>query len=233
MVNLVAGREHTPDEAASTGRAAIRTAAALCATAGDAAGVHVGSIAEQQPGQLTAYAAGKVAARAEAKACRLGVVLTLGVVPRPAGDPADASLRRAAGLVPAIGAVTLDTSTAEQVGQAIVRVVGFDWRSLRIAPPAEVTLSGRTRTLADVLMVRPAPRWYSPLLYRALLLAPKAGNARRARVISFARRAGRTGSGHYDTAPAAAATPVADVGGWPLVGDGGRLWLVPPKEDPR
>lgn len=83
VVNLIAGKAST----AAVGRASVRAAAALRETADGILAIHVGSVAEWRAGRPSDYAAGKIAARAEAKARALDVVLTLGVVPRPPGDP--------------------------------------------------------------------------------------------------------------------------------------------------
>lgn len=232
VVNLVAGRQRSADEATAVGVGAVRAAAALVESAGATSSIHLGSVSEFGPGRLSAYAAGKRAARAEARGLRFTMVLTVGVVPRTAGDRHDAALRWFAIRIPSIAARLVDVSTPEEVGAAVAQGVQVDWRKVGYAVPAEVTLAGTPQTLGEVVGVTPSHRWYAGMLLELLARAPQLGGAQLARLVSFARQAKGWSSNHYSTRPPRQATDLVAVSnGWRLlsVGFSADLWLVPPQ----
>ncbi|WP_432943322.1 hypothetical protein ACQPXM_40660 [Kribbella sp. CA-253562] len=243
VVNLVVSKANSADETAAVGRGAVRAAAAAKAAAvpaqqsaghglrpdGAAVAVHLGSVAEWRSGPPSAYAAGKIAARQEAQRVGIDVVLTLGVVPRPAGDQRDAALRRLAGRAPSVGALELDVSTAEEAGAAVVRAVSY---ARDHSTPAEITLAGRSRAVAEVVGVEPVRHWYSGALVSLLAKSPRTSNTGYARLVSLARAASGTGTvGHYRTAPVSSAEQVAVLDGWPVLASGEGLWFVPRSDE--
>jgi hypothetical protein len=243
VVNLVVSKANSVDETAAVGRGAVRAAAAAKAAAvpaqqsaghglrpdGAAVTVHLGSVGEWRSGPPSAYAAGKIAAREEARRLGIDVVLTLGVVPRPVGDRRDAALRRLAGLAPSVGGMELDVSTAEEAGAAVVRAVSY---ARDHSGSAQITLAGKSRTVADVLGVVPVRRWYSSALVTLMAKSPRTSNTGYGRLVSFARAASGTGTvAHYRTAPLCSAEQVAVLDGWPVVAAGEGLWFVPRSDE--
>jgi nucleoside-diphosphate-sugar epimerase len=223
VVNLVAA------DAEAVGTGAVRATAALAGLAGTPASIHIGSVSEFRRGRPSAYAAGKIAARTAARTSQLGVVLTLGVVPRPVGDPHDALVRWFATRIPAMAALPIDVSTPDEVGAAVVRVVEFDWAGLGCGRPAEVTLAGTTRMLGEVVGAAPSPHWYSGLLVRALARLPRTRGVRWARIVSLARQATGSSPSHYLNRPPLDAGVAGTAGGWRLLryAEPPQLWLVP------
>lgn len=228
-VNLVAAKRASTSDAQAVGVGSVNALAALPARPRS---VHVGSVAEYRAGHPSAYAAGKRAARATARQHGISVVLTVGVVPRPPGDSTDAVIRWLTARLPDISKLRLDTSTAAEVGDAVAEALTISWQDTGHPPPVEITLSGGSRTLAEIFSVRPTPRPYSRVLTRIAANLPPGFGAQVTRIRGFAR-AGRdkTQISHYDTRPPVGATRLsAGSAGWYLAESSSgptTLFLVP------
>lgn len=230
VVNLVAARRGGK-VALEAGCGAIRATAVLAALGHMVTTVHLGSVAEFRQGRQSPYGAAKRAARAEAKARRLSVIITVGVVPRPVGDPHDVLLRWLASRIPAVAALRIDVVTPEQVGDAAAVAMDIDWLSTTGGHTAEVTLAGTPQTLGNILGVPGAgerPRWYSTALLSLLAHLPVPPGVQLARAISVARQAAGRSASHYRTEPPDDVPVTAVVQGWCLTGSASAdLWLVP------
>jgi len=235
-VSLVASRDRSARAAEVTSIAAVRTLAALAELPSQPACVHVGSVAEFRTGRPSAYAAGKRAARREARRLGIHAVLTLGVVPRPHGHPGDAGVRWLANRVPAVANLILDTSTPTEVGAALETMIGIDWHALAGRLPAEVTLIGTPQRLADIVGATPVSRWYTRPLLTTLTRVPCPRATQGARLLTLARAAAGprptySDGPHYNTQPPTRKSHlVHSAGGWQLVAgtdDPGRWWLAP------
>lgn len=234
VINLVVGRQHTASRAVPIGTGAVRCTATLAALAETPTTIHLGSVAEFRYGFPSPYAAGKIAARAEARVQKLSVILTVGVVPRPPGDPRDAPLRWCVDRIPAMAALPIDVSIPEEVGDAVAETMTIDWHSPDRTRPVEVTLAGTTQALGDIVgrFGAAAPKhWYSDLLLTILARTPRPRDARLARIVSLARQAARLSESHYNTTPPGK-NPVTtpSTAAWRVVsgGESRGLWLMPP-----
>jgi hypothetical protein len=230
VVNLVAGRDRDRTRSEAVGVGAVRAliAAAEAGVGPDVLTVHVGSVAELRPGRLTSYAAGKAAARWEARRRSVMVLLTVGVVPRRAGGREERLMRAVGRSIPEIAALPIAASTAEQVGQAVAYVVDTMRSQLTCrSATTEVVLAGSVRSLGDALGVSSRRRSWSRSAFWLLARMRASRQSGLSRVASWARlAAGREELNHYLTT----ASPVDPAPAWRLVPAGQkRLMLVPPQ----
>jgi hypothetical protein len=246
VVNLVAGRERSHADSARTGVGAIRSMVALTEAAASTGrpvrSLHVGSAAQYQAGKTSAYACGKAAARTEALARRVTMILTLGVVPRPAGDHHDALLRRCAAMIPELAALPVAATPSTTAGDAIVFLLGTEWaRNSGHSPTAEIMLAAEPVPLGQLLAADSSLHWYSGPLLSCLAWLPKLSRApRAARLFSCARlaREGGQARSHYLVNVFPGQEPHSSHGdGWRLVeyegGAGTTYWLFPPVRSTR
>jgi len=234
VINLVASRHPSPAVSRQVGAASIRCLAALGRLAAAPVTIHVGSVAEYRAGHRSAYALGKIAARDEARSRAVTAILTVGVVPRPPGDPRDRYLRWSASRLPDLADLPIDVSAPAEVGDALASLVNAGWYAGLSAAPAELTLAGNRRALGQIVGLgdgEPRSRWYSPVLRTAMDRLPLPPYFASRRAVSCTRQAAGRFSVHYATAPPESARGLAAEGRWSISGCGcSRMWLIADNE---
>ncbi|MGL5823766.1 MAG: hypothetical protein ACRCYU_02840 [Nocardioides sp.] len=142
------GREPEVGPAETSSRAAVAVMRAITDSTGcDPLMLHLGSIAEASRMPLSAYAAGKVAARQEAAADARIATLTVPIVPRDRGARQDRPIRVLCRVSPRVARLPIPVADHQALARAIAMVLGYG----PAAVGKQIVLAARLQQLGTVL----------------------------------------------------------------------------------
>ncbi|MFC8796952.1 hypothetical protein ACFT2C_04420 [Promicromonospora sp. NPDC057138] len=228
VINLVTGREPEARQAEASSRAGVEVMRAVTeAIGGEPLMVHLGSIGEASRPPLSAYVAGKIAARRAANADGRVTVLTVAIVPRAVGAKADRTLRMLCRLSPCIAAQPIPVTAGEIFAHTLASLL-----SDGTAAGRHMVLAACEQPLGQVLGTRNRAGTLGDHTARALIAAPTAGKMLGGRAVSLAKAAlGSTVIEHYAAAIPSSSYLAASTPGQLVARHNddelGSWWLVP------